>query len=78
MMQAASVAVNIWTRQWIRQNPVRFTGIILHLLLRTLFGIFWLAAGINKITKGWLDTDILKEIYLDRLTEMPPDSFAVF
>jgi uncharacterized membrane protein YphA (DoxX/SURF4 family) len=77
MMHAASVPVNIWAWQWIRQHPVRFTGIILHLLLRTLFGIFWLAAAINKISKGWLTTDILKEIFLDRLTEMPPDSFAV-
>lgn len=56
---------------------VSYTGRGIHVLLRTLFGIFWLAAGINKINKGWLSTDILKEIFLDRLTEMPPDSFAV-
>ncbi len=36
-----------------------------------------LAAGINKVNKGWLNTDILKQIFLDRLTEMPPDAFAV-
>jgi thiosulfate dehydrogenase [quinone] large subunit len=48
----------------------------LHLLLRTLFAIFWLAAGINKVVKGWLTTDILRDIFLDRLTEMPPDAFA--
>ena len=68
---------DIWTRAWARQHPLRTLGIYLHLLLRTLFGIFWLAAGINKLNKGWLTTDILKEIFLDRLTEMPPDSFAV-
>jgi len=67
----------IWTWPWIRQNPLKSLGIVMHLLLRTLFGIFWLAAGINKINKDWLTTDILKEIFLDRLTEMPPDSFAV-
>jgi thiosulfate dehydrogenase [quinone] large subunit len=67
----------IWSLNWIRQHPLKFAGIILHLLLRTLFGIFWLAAGMNKINKGWLSTDILERIYLDRLTEMPPDSFAV-
>jgi len=44
--------------------------------LRTLFAIFWLAAGVNKVVTGWLTTDILKEIFLDRLTEMPPDAFA--
>lgn len=68
----------VWSLAWIRQHPVRFGGILLHLLLRSLFGVFWLAAGINKLNKGWLTTDILERIFLDRLTEMPPDSFAVF
>jgi thiosulfate dehydrogenase [quinone] large subunit len=78
MMQAASKYADIWTWTGIRQHPIRTLGIVVHLVLRTLFGIFWLAAGINKINKGWLTTDILREIFLDRLTEMPPDSFAVF
>jgi len=68
---------DIWTWGWFRAHPVRGLGIVLNLLLRTLFGLFWLAAGINKINKGWLNSDILQEIFLDRLTEMPPDSFAV-
>lgn len=69
---------DIWKLSWIRANKLRSLGIWTHLLLRTLFAVFWLAAGINKVTKGWLNTDILKQIFLDRLTEMPPDSFAVF
>ncbi len=77
MMQAVNKYATLWTWGWIRQHPVRSFGIVLHLLLRTLFGIFWLSAGINKINKDWLTTDILKQIFLDRLTEMPPDSFAV-
>jgi uncharacterized membrane protein YphA (DoxX/SURF4 family) len=68
----------VWQWLWIKAHPVRFTGIAIHLLLRTLFAIFWLAAGINKIAKDWLTSDILKQIFLDRLTEMPPDAFAVF
>lgn len=68
---------SVWSVARMKQHPIRTLGIILHLLLRTLFGVFWLAAGINKINKGWLNTDLLKEIFLDRLTEMPPDSFAV-
>ena len=67
---------NVWTWAWIKAHPVRFSGILLHLLLRTLFAIFWLAAGINKVVKEWLTSDILKQIFLDRLTEMPPDAFA--
>ncbi len=77
MMSSNDKYANIWTWLWIRQHPVRIFGICSHILFRTLFGIFWLAAGINKINKGWLTTDILHEIFLDRLTEMPPDSFAV-
>ncbi|MBT8444247.1 MAG: DoxX family membrane protein [Gammaproteobacteria bacterium] len=69
---------NIWTWDWIRHNPLRSFGIVIQLLLRTLFSIFWLAAGVNKVRKDWLTTDILKEIFLDRLKEMPPDAFAVF
>ena len=66
----------VWTKQWIFSHPFRSLGIVLHLLLRTLFAVFWLAAGINKINKDWLTSDILKEIFLDRLTEIPPDAFA--
>jgi thiosulfate dehydrogenase [quinone] large subunit len=73
----ANKYTNIWTGTWIRQHPVRILSVVVHLLLRTLFGIFWLAAGFNKISKDWLTSDILKQIFLDRLTEMPPDSFAV-
>ncbi len=69
---------DIWRREWIANNKWKTFGIVLHILFRTLFGLFWLAAGINKISKGWLNTDILKQIFLDRLTEMPPDAFAVF
>ena len=66
----------VWTWPWIKTHPIRSGGIILHVLLRTLFAIFWLAAGINKIVDEWLTSDILKLIFLDRLTEMPPDAFA--
>ncbi len=68
--------VSVWRWAWIRAHPLRFTGVVLHLLLRTLFAVFWLAAGINKVRNDWLTSDILKEIFLDRLTEMPPDAFA--
>ena len=78
MSEAITSSTPIWSLAWIKQNPVRFTGIVVHLLLRTLFGVFWLAAGLNKVNKHWLTTDVLQRIFLDRLTEMPPDSFAVF
>ncbi len=73
-----SQIANVWAWSWIKSHPIKFSGVILHLILRTLFAVFWLAAGINKVNKDWLTSDILKEIFLDRLTEMPPDAFAVF
>lgn len=66
----------VWKWAWIKAHPVRFSGILLHLLLRTLFAIFWLSAGINKVLKDWLSSDLLKQMFLERLTEMPPDAFA--
>jgi thiosulfate dehydrogenase [quinone] large subunit len=77
MSDAAGKYADIWTWAWLRKHPFRSLGINLHLLLRTLFAIFWLSAGINKVSNGWLTTDYLERIFLDRLTEMPPDSFAV-
>ena len=58
-------------------TPRRRIGIVVAVVFRYLFAAFWLAAGINKLRKDWLSTDILKRIFEDRLTEMPPDSFQV-
>ncbi len=77
MNDTVTTADGLWQLQWIRGHLLRTTGVVLHIVLRTLFGIFWLAAGVNKIRKDWLTSDILNEIFLDRLTELPPDSFAV-
>lgn len=76
MSLALSEYSQVWKWVWIKAHPVRFLGILLHLLFRTLFAVFWLAAGINKVAKEWLTSDILRDIFLERLTEMPPDAFA--
>ena len=41
------------------------------------YGLFWIAAGVNKLRKEWLTTDILKQIFEDRLTELHPASLQV-
>ncbi len=76
MRESVARFEQVWTRNWIFSHPFRSIGIISHLALRTLFAIFWLAAGINKVNNNWLTSDILKQIFLDRLTEMPPHAFA--
>jgi thiosulfate dehydrogenase (quinone) large subunit len=65
-----------WTLSWIRSHPVSFFGIVLNLLFRFLFGLFFLLAGINKALKGWPTNDLLKAIFQQRLTELNPNSFA--
>lgn len=77
-MNAIAMPPSVWRGSFLRQHPLRMLGIVLHLVLRTLFGLFWLAAAANKIRKDWIGSDMLKRIFEDRLTEMPPDSFAVF
>ena len=78
MSNATTALTPIWSWSWISSHPLRLLGIVLTVLFRTLFGIFWLAAGINKFRRGWLTSDILERIFNVRLTQMAPDSFAVF
>jgi thiosulfate dehydrogenase [quinone] large subunit len=77
MTASTATADSIWSWSALRQQPIRAAGIALFIVLRTLYGMFWTAAGMNKIRKDWATTDILKRIYEDRLTEMHPDSFQV-
>ncbi len=65
-----------WSWSWIKIHPVRFIGIFFNILFRVLFGLFFLQAGINKIQNEWVGTDLLQEIFLQRLTELDPTSFA--
>jgi thiosulfate dehydrogenase [quinone] large subunit len=59
------------------RTPLARAGIVVAVVFRYLFAAVWIAAGVNKLRKGWLSTDILKRIFEDRLTEMPPDSLPV-
>lgn len=65
-----------WTTAWIKAHPVKFFGITLNLIFRFLFGLFFLLAGINKVIKGWLNSDLLEAVFLQRLTELNPNAFA--
>jgi thiosulfate dehydrogenase [quinone] large subunit len=78
MNDTTAAMTSVWSARHLREHPLRTLGIVLFLLLRTLYGMFWLAAGINKVRKNWLTTDMLLQIYQDRLTEMHPDSFQVW
>lgn len=64
------------SRANLQAYPARTIGIGLAVLLRSLFGLFFLFAGINKLRQGWLWTDRLREVLSQRLTELDPASFG--
>lgn len=65
-----------WGLGWAKQYPVKYFGVVLNILFRFLFGLFFLLAGVNKVRKDWMFSDILEDIFLQRLTELNPSSFA--
>lgn len=77
MSPAIDTVQSVRTAKRWRQHPIRMVGIVLHLFLRELYGLFWIAAGVNKLRKDWMTTDVLKQIFEDRLTELHPASLQV-
>ena len=67
---------SVWHLSWMLRHPIKSSAILLNILTRLLFGLFFFLAGLNKLRKGWLNSDILEEIFLQRLTELDPASFA--
>ncbi len=73
---AVSTTEFSWGASSLRKRPLRYAGITLHIILRYLFGVFWLMAAFNKFIKNWLFSDVLEQIFFQRLTELNPESFA--
>jgi len=63
-----------WSLAGFRARPVRMTGIVLVLVLRYLYVVFFFGAGINKLP--WLVSDKARQVFTARLAEIEPDSFA--
>ena len=59
----------------ITTTPGRLAGRALLVFLRLFYGLFFFQAGINKVIKSW-DGEMVRDIFLQRLTEMNPDAFA--
>ncbi|TLU84207.1 MAG: DoxX family protein [Chlorobium sp.] len=64
-----------WTRESLRQNPVKTAGIVIFLTLRYVFVIFFLYGFFFKLMKGWLWTDLMYGYFTQRFAELPPGSF---
>lgn len=65
-----------WGWQSLTSRPLRYIGAVLAVFFRLFMGLFFFAAGVNKVNKGWLWSDILKQVFEQRLTEIDPTSFA--
>lgn len=70
----STLANAAWPR--LREAPLRFAGTAFLVFLRLFYGLFFFQAGLNKMLKGWGYASYLKDIFLQRLTELNPDSFA--
>nr|WP_216863622.1 MauE/DoxX family redox-associated membrane protein [Candidatus Chloroploca mongolica] len=46
------------------------------MVLRYSFGAFFLYGAYHKITRGWLSSPVMREHFLQRLSEIDPDSFS--
>ncbi|NTU97210.1 MAG: DoxX family membrane protein [Chlorobiaceae bacterium] len=62
-------------RASIGQSPIKAAGIIVFLVLRYVFVIFFLYGFWFKLIKGWLWTDLMFGFFTKRFAELPPGSF---
>lgn len=46
------------------------------LVLRYIFGAFFLYGAYHKITRGWLTSPVMREHFVRRLSEIDPESFS--
>ena len=55
---------------------VRKIGAALAVFVRLFMGLFFFAAGVNKLRQGWMWSDRLREVFEDRLLELDPANFG--
>jgi thiosulfate dehydrogenase [quinone] large subunit len=77
MSEEAVANPSVWGSTSLKAAPVAYIGRCLVMFLRYFNGLFYFAAGVNKVVQGWLWSDALKKVFEQRVTELPPDSFAV-
>lgn len=67
---------SVWGMASLKERPMAYVGRCLVMFLRYFNGLFYFAAGVNKLRQGWLWSDKLKTVFEQRVTELPADSFA--
>jgi thiosulfate dehydrogenase [quinone] large subunit len=59
-----------------RRGIAARAGLFVLRALRYLYGVFYLLAGLYKIPRGYLTSDLLRTMFEQRLQEIEPTSFA--
>jgi thiosulfate dehydrogenase [quinone] large subunit len=70
------VEPGLWSGRTFAESPARYLGRAVVVFLRLFNGLFYFAAGLNKLRQGWLWSDKLRTVFEQRVTELPPDSFG--
>lgn len=65
-----------WTPSYRRYFPARVAGMIVLLAVRYFFGAFFLYGVYHKTTRGWLWSPTMRQHFLQRLSEIDPESFS--
>jgi len=64
-----------WTWSHISRHPLQTLAIVLILAMRYFFAVFFIYGFWHKLVHEWMWTDILKLHFIDRLSEIHPDTF---
>ena len=60
------------TREDMKAHPLQAAGIVMFLVGRYIFAIFFLYGFWHKLTRGWLWTDKMFGFFTERLYAPPP------
>jgi thiosulfate dehydrogenase (quinone) large subunit len=64
-----------WDKEYRSQHRWKTAGVISFLVVRFLFGAYFFFAACNKLVKGWMWSNTLRKHFLQRLSELEPNSF---
>ncbi len=63
-----------WTWSYISAHPLHTLIIVLILAMRYFFAVFFIYGFWHKLVQEWMWTDILRLHFIDRLSEIHPDT----
>lgn len=76
MSDATTSAGTLLGWRQIRIRPLRSAGVIVILLMRLLYGLFYLGAAVNKFQRNYMFSDYPLAIFNEMLDNLHPDSFG--